>query len=193
MNYFNDNNKALLTDFYQLTMMQGYFFFKRNTNVIFDYFFRKMPFNSGYCIFAGLETLIDFIINFKFSERDIDYLKNLNVFKEEFISFLRTIYDLYYKNMPLNKTFIYRGKPVPIERPAMKRLDKFRLTGSTELSNKLIQRQEEEQTYGLLREDPIVNPVKLITDLIKSSKPDGGNFFAATNITSAAGAGQSPV
>lgn len=82
-------NKALLTDLYQLTMMQGYFYYKRDLQVVFDYFFRRQPFEGGYVVFAGLETLIDFIVNFKFADEDIKYLSSLNLFKKDFLGYLK--------------------------------------------------------------------------------------------------------
>ena len=92
MNYKNreEFNLALLTDLYQFTMMQGYFYNKRNLNVVFDYFFRRQPFDGGYVIFAGLETLIDFILNFRFTDEDIGYLSSLNLFKKDFLNYLKT-------------------------------------------------------------------------------------------------------
>ena len=73
-------NLTLLTDFYELTMMQGYF--KNNTNdtVIFDAFYRTNPSGSGYAIAAGLDQVIDYIKNLHFDEEDIDYLRSLNIF-----------------------------------------------------------------------------------------------------------------
>ena len=47
-------------------MMQGYFYYKKDDKAVFDYFYRRQPFSGGYSIFAGLETLTDFIINFEF-------------------------------------------------------------------------------------------------------------------------------
>lgn len=93
MNYQKGDefNLALLTDLYQLTMMQGYFYYKRDLNVIFDYFFRRQPFEGGYVIFAGLETLIDFIINFRFTNEDIKYLSSLNLFKKDFLEYLKDL------------------------------------------------------------------------------------------------------
>src|SRR4030042_2010104 len=82
-------NIALLTDLYQLTMMQGYFYYKRDLNAVFDYFFRRQPFEGGYVIFAGLETLIDFILDFKFTDEDIKYLSSLNLFKKDFLKYLK--------------------------------------------------------------------------------------------------------
>ena len=64
-------NLTLLTDFYELTMMQGYF--KNNTNerVIFDVFYRTNPSGSGYAICAGLDQVIDYIKNLHFDEEDM--------------------------------------------------------------------------------------------------------------------------
>ena len=54
-------NSALFTDFYELTMAQGYWKQKMNQKVVFDMFFRRQPFNGGFSIFAGIETLLDAI------------------------------------------------------------------------------------------------------------------------------------
>lgn len=84
------DNLTLLTDFYELTMMQGYY--KNNTNetVIFDVFYRTNPSGSGYAIFAGLEQVIDYIKNLHFSKEDIEYLRSLNTFDEDFLNYLTT-------------------------------------------------------------------------------------------------------
>lgn len=81
-------NLTLLTDFYELTMMQGYF--KNNTNetVIFDAFYRTNPSGSGYAIAAGLDQVIDYIKNLRFDEEDITYLRSLNIFDEDFLAYL---------------------------------------------------------------------------------------------------------
>lgn len=82
-------NLTLLTDFYELTMMQGYF--KNNTKerVIFDVFYRTNPSGSGYAICAGLEQVIDYVKNIHFEETDIEYLRSTKVFDEDFLDFLR--------------------------------------------------------------------------------------------------------
>lgn len=82
------DNLTLLTDFYELTMMQGYF--KNNTNetVIFDAFYRNNPSGSGYAICAGLDQVIDYVKNLHFSEDDIEYLRGLNMFDEDFLNYL---------------------------------------------------------------------------------------------------------
>ncbi len=78
------------TDQYQLTMAQVYFNKgMKDETAIFDYFFRKLPFDSGYAIFAGLEDLLGALENFQFNEKDIRYLKKQN-FDEEFIDYLRS-------------------------------------------------------------------------------------------------------
>lgn len=83
-------NLTLLTDLYELTMMQGYFRNKdQNETVIFDAFFRSNPMGSGYSISAGLAQVIDLIKNLHFSEGDIAYLASLNLFDEEFLEYLK--------------------------------------------------------------------------------------------------------
>ncbi|TAH70899.1 MAG: nicotinate phosphoribosyltransferase [Anaerolineaceae bacterium] len=82
-------NLTLLTDFYELTMMQGYYNNKNNDTVIFDMFYRDNPCASGYAICAGLEQVIDYIKNLRFKEDDIDYLRSLKIFDEGFLSYLK--------------------------------------------------------------------------------------------------------
>lgn len=84
-----DRNLTLLVDFYELTMANG--FLKSdvaNKIAYFDLYFRRVPDNGGFCIFAGLQQLIEYLKNIKFSERDIEYLKSKNIFDDEFISYL---------------------------------------------------------------------------------------------------------
>jgi nicotinate phosphoribosyltransferase len=79
---------ALLTDLYELTMMQGYFFINPNQRAVFEMFFRRQPFGGGFAIFAGLDPLIDAITNLKFEQDDIQYLQSLGIFKKEFLHYL---------------------------------------------------------------------------------------------------------
>lgn len=81
-------NLTLLTDFYELTMMQGYFKSQNKETVVFDAFYRKNPCDGGYAIAAGLDQVIDYIKNLRFSKEDIDYLRSLHAFDEEFLSYL---------------------------------------------------------------------------------------------------------
>ena len=65
----------MLTDFYEITMANGYLAYGYEDKVaVFDMFFRKIPDNGGFAIFAGLEQLIHFLTNLKFSEEDLAYL-----------------------------------------------------------------------------------------------------------------------
>lgn len=84
----NSRNLTLLTDLYELTMMQGYFERQENEIVVFDVFFRSNPCGSGYSIAAGLEQVIDYIKNLNFSYDDVDYLRKLNMFSEDFLHYL---------------------------------------------------------------------------------------------------------
>ena len=79
---------ALQTDFYELTMAQGYFLTRHNPQVIFDMFYRNNPYNGGYVIFAGLSDLIEKLLHFSFTPGDIAYLKELNRFDPRFLEYL---------------------------------------------------------------------------------------------------------
>ncbi len=81
-------NLTLLTDLYELTMMQGYFKTGNNKTVIFDAFHRKNPCDGAYAISCGLEQVIDYIKNLHFSEDDISYLKGLGIFDSDFLEYL---------------------------------------------------------------------------------------------------------
>ncbi len=84
-------NLTLLTDLYELTMMQGYFKHRdENKTVIFDAFFRSNPFGGGYSIMAGLDQLIQYVSELHFDEEDIDYLRSLKIFDEDFLDYLRS-------------------------------------------------------------------------------------------------------
>ena len=67
------NNLTLLTDLYELTMMQGYFKNPTNQTVIFDMFYRNNPCGGAFAITAGLEQMIEYIENLHFTEEDIIY------------------------------------------------------------------------------------------------------------------------
>ena len=85
-----ERNFTLLTDFYELTMMQGYLKSgKHQERVIFDMFYRKNPCGNGFAICCGLEQVVEYIRNLNFSEEDIDYLRSLGTFDEDFIEYLR--------------------------------------------------------------------------------------------------------
>jgi nicotinate phosphoribosyltransferase len=81
-------NLTLLTDFYELSMMQGLFLHDENPQVVFDMFFRRQPFNGGFAVFAGLQTALTQIESLKFSGDDLAYLEGLGVFRKAFLDFL---------------------------------------------------------------------------------------------------------
>lgn len=83
------NNLTLLTDFYELTMMQGYFKNPTNQQVIFDVFYRDNPCDGGYAITAGLEQMIEYIEDLNFTDEDVNYLKSQNIFDDDFLEYLR--------------------------------------------------------------------------------------------------------
>lgn len=80
---------ALFTDFYELTMAQGYWKENMNEPVVFDMFFRKNPFNGGFSVLAGNETLIDIITEFRFSDQDIAFLAEQKLFEQGFLDYLK--------------------------------------------------------------------------------------------------------
>ena len=85
-------NYTMLCDFYELTMANGYFQTPEVLDRItyFDMFFRDVPDNGGFAIAAGLEQLVEYIQNLKFTEEDITYLRSKGCFSEEFLDYLRT-------------------------------------------------------------------------------------------------------
>jgi len=85
----NNNTSALFTDYYEVTMAQGYWKKKMNSPAVFDMFFRRQPFNGGFSVFAGLETLIDALLNFTFSDSDIAYLDSQGIFEKDFLDYLK--------------------------------------------------------------------------------------------------------
>lgn len=106
-------NLTMLMDFYELSMAYGYFKMGlKDEVVVFDMFYRKNPDNGAFTIVAGLEQLVEYIKNFRFTDDDIDFLKNTKQFDDDFLNYLKTIRftgDLYaikegdiaYPNIPI--------------------------------------------------------------------------------------------
>jgi len=83
-------NLALLTDFYELTMANGYFKHGLKDRIAyFDMFFRRIPDDGGFAIMAGLEQLIEYLKNLKFDDEDIEFLRSKQMFCEEFLEYLK--------------------------------------------------------------------------------------------------------
>ena len=84
-------NLTMLCDYYELTMANGYFQTDiKDKTVYFDVFYRNNPDNGGYAIVAGLEQIVEYILNLNFTEDDIEYLRSKKCFCEEFLDYLRT-------------------------------------------------------------------------------------------------------
>lgn len=113
MTQFDKRNLSMMMDFYEMTMSYGYFHQpNRNVRVAFDLFFRSVPDQGGYAIFAGLQHVIEFVENLSFSDADIAYFRKQNLFSEEFLDFLRGFRfrgDIY--AMP-EGTIIYPNEPL---------------------------------------------------------------------------------
>ena len=83
-------NLTLLTDLYELTMMQGYFETGlKNKVCVFDLFYRVNPSKNGYAICAGLEQAVEYVKNLKFTDEDIEYLRSFNQFSDRFLDYLK--------------------------------------------------------------------------------------------------------
>ena len=113
MTQFDKRNLSMMMDFYEMTMSYGYFHQpNRDVRVAFDLFFRSVPDQGGYAIFAGLQHVIEFVENLSFSDADIAYFRKQNLFSEEFLDFLRGFRfrgDIY--AMP-EGTIIYPNEPL---------------------------------------------------------------------------------
>lgn len=110
-----ERNLSMLTDFYQITMGNGYL--KNNFKdaiATFDMFFRKVPDNGGYALAAGLEQLIDYLKNLSFSEEDIEFLREKNIFNEEFLQYLKDF------NFECDVWAIPEGTPIFPNEPIVK-------------------------------------------------------------------------
>ena len=107
-----DRNFSLLTDLYELTMMNGYYLRgRRGETAVFDVFFRQNDLIT-YSVAAGLEQVVEYIVNLKFSDDDIIYLDSLNIFDKSFLEYLKSFRfhgDVY--AVP-EGTFVFPGEPI---------------------------------------------------------------------------------
>ncbi|WP_018932174.1 nicotinate phosphoribosyltransferase [Gracilibacillus lacisalsi] len=89
---YEDDSLMLHTDLYQVNMAETYWRDgKANQKAVFELYFRKLPFDNGYAVFAGLERVLDFIENFGFTESDLTYLKEIGGYEEDFLDYLRNM------------------------------------------------------------------------------------------------------
>lgn len=104
----------LLTDLYELTMGYSYFRHGRNEPATFELFIRKFPKNRNYLVSAGIDDIIDFLINFRFTAEEIEYLRSLNLFSEDYLNFLASMRftgDMY--AIPSGEIY-FPGEPVVV-------------------------------------------------------------------------------
>ena len=117
----NGRNLTLLTDMYELTMMQGYFKNAHaNVDVIFDMFYRRNPDGNGFSICCGLEQVIDYVENLRFNKDDIDYLSSLGIFDGDFLDYLadfRFTGDIY--AIPEGRVMFPKEPIVKVKAPIM--------------------------------------------------------------------------
>ncbi|MBQ8604502.1 MAG: nicotinate phosphoribosyltransferase [Oscillospiraceae bacterium] len=107
-------NISILTDFYELTMANGFFESgNKDTIGVFDLFFRRVPDNGGFAISAGLEQAIDYLENLHFTENDIAYLRSKNLFSEGFLNYLADF------KFECNVWAVPEGTPVFPKEPSM--------------------------------------------------------------------------
>jgi nicotinate phosphoribosyltransferase len=104
---------ALLTDFYELTMLAGYFEEGMHLKpAVFDLFFRTNPFTGSYAVFAGLEPALHYLEGLRFTEDDLDYLKSLGIFKPAFLHYLRDFRFTGRVTAPPEGTVVFANEPL---------------------------------------------------------------------------------
>ncbi|TWT14519.1 nicotinate phosphoribosyltransferase [Planomicrobium sp. CPCC 101079] len=90
--HYTDDSLVLHTDLYQINMAEAYWADgMHERKAVFELFFRKLPFGNGYAIFAGLERMLEYLRNFRFTDSDLEYLREEVGYKEDFIEFLKTV------------------------------------------------------------------------------------------------------
>ncbi|TXK89959.1 nicotinate phosphoribosyltransferase, partial [Parageobacillus sp. SY1] len=89
---YTDDSFTLHTDLYQINMAETYWEDGiHQRKAVFEVFFRKLPFGNGYAVFAGLERVIQYLQNFRFTESDIDYLRSELGYRDDFLEYLKTV------------------------------------------------------------------------------------------------------
>ena len=115
--YGSKTNLTMLTDFYELTMANGYFANGYKDRICyFDMFFRKVPDKGGYAIMAGVEQLVDYIKNLQFTEEDINFLRTKKIFREKFLDYLKNFHFSCDVWAVPEGTPIFPGEPIVIVR-----------------------------------------------------------------------------
>ena len=111
--WFRREGLALLTDFYELTMMAGYLKEDRaDQQVCFDYYFRNLPPHAGFAIAAGLEPFLDYLEQLSFGDDDLRYLESLHVFDREFLQFLAKFRPSCHVRAVAEGTIVFPNEPI---------------------------------------------------------------------------------
>ncbi|MHC5249970.1 nicotinate phosphoribosyltransferase [Enterococcus sp. LJL90] len=110
---YADDSLTLHTDLYQINMMQTYFDLGRaDLHAVFECYFRDMPFRNGYAIFAGLERLVNYLENLTFSESDLDYLREVSGYSEEFLTYLKNFKFKCTVRSALEGDIVFNNEPI---------------------------------------------------------------------------------
>ncbi|WP_265458365.1 nicotinate phosphoribosyltransferase [Enterococcus sp. HY326] len=110
---YADDSLTLHTDLYQINMMQTYFDLGRaDLHAVFECYFRDMPFRNGYAIFAGLERLVNYLENLTFSESDLDYLREVSGYSEEFLAYLKNFKFKCTVRSALEGDIVFNNEPI---------------------------------------------------------------------------------
>lgn len=89
INWTEERNLTMLTDYYEFTMSNGYFINGMKDKIaVFDMFFRNIPDGGGFAVFAGLEQMIHYLENLRFTQQDIEYFRSKKIFNEQFLDYL---------------------------------------------------------------------------------------------------------
>ena len=89
---YEDDSLTLHTDLYQINMAESYWADGiHNRKAVFELYFRKLPFGNGYAVFAGLERMLDYLKNFRFTQSDLAYLREELSYSEDFLAYLKDI------------------------------------------------------------------------------------------------------
>ena len=113
MTQFQDEDLTLHTDYYELNMM--YTYWKKglhNRRAVFEVYFRSLPFDNGFAVFAGLEHVVNYLKNLSFSDSDIDYLREYGEFDEEFLRWLKDMQFSCTVRSALEGDLVFNEEPI---------------------------------------------------------------------------------
>jgi nicotinate phosphoribosyltransferase len=104
---------ALMTDLYEITMLAGYLDENMHDKpATFDLFFRSLPFRGSYAVFAGLDSALEYLNTLRFTDEDLAYLEGLNIFKRQFLDFLKNFRFRGKVSAPPEGTLVFPNEPL---------------------------------------------------------------------------------